>query len=296
MFKLAVAAVVASCFSLSATAAQTWVEWGPADTDGTFRVFDSTTPISRTNSYSNPTGSNGYATLTGYSTFGISKSSVSAHAGDGGGMGSFVNSVWQDSLTIDGGALNGTQGYATVALDYRWATSRSVTGLGGVQTDVHAGIDFAGSTLMVRQIQRNVCENVDGSCEISDTGVVETLQLAGQASQTSIATPARVTAVIPFTFGSGIPVQGWISAAVDAGANIGSFAAGSSDAGHSGYWGGLLGVTDGFGRAVTYSLSSESGTNYAVSFAPVPEPSALAMLVGGLLAVGARRRVLLRAR
>jgi hypothetical protein len=51
----------------------------------------------------------------------------------------------------------------------------------------------------------------------------------------------------------------WLKlAAVDAGANIGSFVAGSSDTGHSDNWGGLFEVTDEVGHAVTYCLSSKA--------------------------------------
>lgn len=80
------------------------------------------------------------------------------------------------------------------------------------------------------------------------------------------------------------------------GNGVGGTASASCNAGNSVYWGGILGVVDETGAAITdYTLTSASGTDYANSFVPsgaVPEPATWAVMILGFSATGAvlRRR------
>jgi hypothetical protein len=65
----------------------------------------------------------------------------------------------------------------------------------------------------------------------------------------------------------------------------------SYDLGNSAYWGGITSVRVGGAEVSSYVLSSESGTDYRNSMAPIPEPGALAMMLAGLgVLVGLQRR------
>jgi hypothetical protein len=59
----------------------------------------------------------------------------------------------------------------------------------------------------------------------------------------------------------------------------------SYDLAHSLYWVGINGVTINGQPVTDFSLSSDSGTNWAQSFVPVPEPPTIALItvLGSLL-------------
>jgi hypothetical protein len=74
-----------------------------------------------------------------------------------------------------------------------------------------------------------------------------------------------------------------------AGAGPNWFSEASSDFASTLTWQGVSGVTVG-GNAIAYTLSSQSGIDWNVPYAPVPEPSLALLLSGGLLALVLRRR------
>ncbi|WP_457423301.1 PEP-CTERM sorting domain-containing protein [Roseateles sp. P5_E7] len=74
-----------------------------------------------------------------------------------------------------------------------------------------------------------------------------------------------------------------------AGAGPNWFSEATSDFASTLTWQGISGVTVA-GGAISYSLSSQSGVDWTVPYAPVPEPSAALLLSGGLLALALRRR------
>jgi len=74
-----------------------------------------------------------------------------------------------------------------------------------------------------------------------------------------------------------------------AGAGPNWFSEASSDFASTLTWQGVSGVTVG-GNAIAYALTSQSGIDWNLPYAPVPEPSMALLLTGGLLALAWRRR------
>lgn len=74
-----------------------------------------------------------------------------------------------------------------------------------------------------------------------------------------------------------------------AGAGPNWFSEATSDFASTLTWQGISGVKVA-GSAIGYTLSSQSGVDWAVPYAPVPEPSMALLLSGGLLALALRRR------
>lgn len=74
-----------------------------------------------------------------------------------------------------------------------------------------------------------------------------------------------------------------------AGAGPNWFSEASSDFASTLTWQGVSGVTVA-GNAIGYTLSSQSGVDWNLPYAPVPEPSMALLLSGGLLALALRRR------
>ncbi len=97
------------------------------------------------------------------------------------------------------------------------------------------------------------------------------------------------TFVVSFAFGTPINLHMAASATAQAGA---SFIYGPSSAGfvtdlsHTMGWGGISGVTDAAGNAVSFSAQGASGFDYAQAFtSAVPEPGSWALIGAGLLAL-----------
>lgn len=86
------------------------------------------------------------------------------------------------------------------------------------------------------------------------------------------------------TFEFGVPFLLLVSLDGGAEGSMGGQSA-SADLSHSLYWAGISGVTINGQPVTNFSVSSDSGTNWAQSFVPVPEPSSVALLtvLGSLL-------------
>lgn len=74
-----------------------------------------------------------------------------------------------------------------------------------------------------------------------------------------------------------------------AGAGPNWFSEASSDFASTLTWQGISGVSVA-GNSIGYALSSQSGVDWTVAYAPVPEPSVALLLSAGLLALALRRR------
>lgn len=209
------------------------------------------------------------------------------------------NARWGDTFTIDGGALNGTMGRLVVGFQVNGTLASSYDGsvgrLGGASLDqqYRAWLQMAnpGGGVSWQRVSGGQRHFVD---HMGDRWL---------ATDMSERAPGLWTLAMDFKFGTPIQVDMWgdISSNASAFACTTSLAGctGSSslsstvDFGHTMYWGGISSLTDSFGNAVNnYSVSSASGFDYRYSAVPVPEPSAVMMLLAGFGLVGAiaRRR------
>jgi hypothetical protein len=104
-----------------------------------------------------------------------------------------------------------------------------------------------------------------------------------------IPTNSRMILEVPFIYGDPISIQGHLNTGVAANTplTITSFKA-AMDASHSLVWEGISRITDSQGRQVTdYTLTSDSGTNWARNMAtPVPEPAQGLLMLAGLAVLG----------
>lgn len=105
-----------------------------------------------------------------------------------------------------------------------------------------------------------------------------------QAIDQDIAFSVTVTLGMPFELG----IFSRASAGT-AGAGPNWFSEATSDFASTLTWQGISALTVG-GSAIGYTLSSQSGIDWTVASAPVPEPSMALLLGGGLLALAWRRR------
>lgn len=90
---------------------------------------------------------------------------------------------------------------------------------------------------------------------------------------------------MPFVFGNEIQILQ--SLTVSSQASFGTTL--TIDAFNSAYWGGMV-VRDAGGGEVQFSAQSSSGLDYAISYAPVPEPGTMLLWAGGLAVLGASSR------
>lgn len=193
-----------------------------------------------------------------------------------------------DGLDISSVGFEGQQGYLYGTLYY----DRSL-GFTGAAVDSYAATTLSLSTqFQSGSYQELLLSNqtcpVPGACaptlqtHVADGGI-QIQQLPAQP---------YFQVVVPFIFDQ----QFLFSASLETMA-LATFYGSSStwfaDAARSLYWGGISGVTDGQGNAVSVTVSSLSGTDYQRSFVPatpVPEPSTYVLMLVGLAVLGFVRR------
>lgn len=280
-----------------------------AATTDTYRFVNSTTRWSGGNEFAtNPDGwvtrstteSVGYNGLTGSvnvggsSEYGMAKSYAS---GSGAGYYGLAQSGWVDRLTFVDATRAGQKGFVTVAINYNWTFdyNESAPVDVGVRATVRAGTAdaIAGQTPYVN------CY-VSFGCTTYFKSEVTTWGLGGaSASVTGRVDPSGATGTLlarmPITFGQAATWQ--ISLSANAGYNqldnwTSSVSQGSAYADHSLRWGGIVGVFDDAGVAVSgYGLESVSGFDYRNAYTPaVPEPATSALWAVGLAAAAAAAR------
>lgn len=155
---------------------------------------------------------------------------------------------WLDTITIDSAGQHGTQGSLKVNL----AVTRAVSNSSG---SVSSGLN----------------------CRLSNNSGFN--WYATNPSQNG--TLVQTSAVIPFTYGTAFTLGVYVSATCGA---SGSNGTGSLDSAYNVSWLGFDQLLDSDGNVVTsYSLSSESGFNWASA---VPEPTSILALVAGLAGLG----------
>jgi len=238
-------------------------------------------------------GATGSATGSAYATFGVNKAgaTTSSTVVPGGPIiqpGAGGDSYWADELTINSSTVSG---FIIASLDLNYSLNAALDGgyvtalgLGYTFTTANANAGFGPYYYRTETATSGVSQMSAGVSEIVQDLPSSTRRL--------------VTLNIPFFSGVATYLASTLTCGAGATANgeAGSSASATCDAGHSAYWGGIIGVTDEQGNAISdYSLISTSGTDYSKSFAPtvsaVPEPTSWAMMIMGVgLAGGILRR------
>jgi len=207
-----------------------------------------------------------YGVLKGSATASGSGQGADAHGG--------VEALFMDHFQIDAPGLTGQKGYFTAQVTMPFATSiLNPTGLIGGEL----------SMALALNPYNNVSE---GYSVFVRSGVALDSLILAKHNDTEVSVDAPMIMKVPFFYGFPIGIQGYLTADVTGqlGRNGGAFSV-VMDGAHSLYWGGISSVTDSAGNAVaSYTLASDSGTDWTRNFAPppVPEPTTALLMYGGL--------------
>lgn len=205
-------------------------------------------------SSTSPNGMSGTASVGGHVEFGAVKGFA---AGSGPGYYGLAESGWRDYITVDAGALNGSFGTITFAINFDWTVDLSPDGparaMGQVRVDLNAQA-LAGHTASTQCFSGSGCTASSTLTTANDGGARATVD--GTASTTGAS--GVLYAEMPVLFGQTSIVQ--VSLLTEASYVLGS--APSSAAIHADKtltWGGTVVVEDRFGNSVPFTVTSASG-------------------------------------
>jgi hypothetical protein len=178
-----------------------------------------------------------------------------------------------DVVVINSPGLQGTTGFVDIRLDYEWQLTN---GLGSNIADLV--LEFGPHAARALE-QRSRAPNAP------DNDVLRPLEVVGDAIPLAAQLGRYFEVRMPFVFGNEIQIVQ--SLTVSSQASFGATLA--VDAFNSAYWGGMV-VRDAGGGQVPFLAQSSSGVDYAISYAPVPEPGTLLLWAGGLAFLGTSAR------
>lgn len=195
-----------------------------------------------------------------------------------------ANATFQDSFIINDVALNGTAGVVDIPIAFAWSVIGS--------SAYPPGTSFAATNQLTfrffapngsQTIANFFREDFDTSGSL---GKGAYSQVGTYGAFVSMPFTFAPTISVNFIFGQEIKVISTLDIVMSANDYnpMGSTSLfGIDDAGNSAYWGGFAAVRAANGSLVQdYTVQSGSGTNWALSSIPVPEPGSWAMMLAGL--------------
>lgn len=210
-----------------------------------------------------------------------------------------VSASWWDGVVITSpGISNGTSGYIKASL--------LLDGAIAVNTDLQTANNYSSAfatfsiqgeglpTFSVAPDVQGQCKNGAGYCSYGFAGS----RNFGGGPANGVYEFGALDLTIPFKFGEVFYVGFSLSAKATAQAiswnedSVATFAEGLASFAHTVRWGGVSGVYRQSGSVVSnYAMESGSGVDYRIAaVSAVPAPPAAALMLAGLLVVGAYRR------
>lgn len=203
---------------------------------------------------------------------------------------------WNDTFTVDGGALNGQRGHLVAGFRVD----------GYLTSSYDSSVAFGAHMDQQFRAQVRLTNAASGQDTLVSGGVRHLVNSSYNEWQVApgvdLRTPGIWNIEIDFVYGTPIAVDLWGDVYAHATAfacdqNVGqcnyptSAVSAISDFGHTMNWDGFRTLTDANGVPVSnFTVSSQSGLDYRYSTNPVPEPETYAMLLAGLSLLGARIR------
>lgn len=222
------------------------------------------------------------ARASAYASFGVVKTSISGSHSSGGNNGG-TSAGFSDILKLDNAALTGQSGTLTLAYYFDYTASVAATGTGFSNGSISFQADAGtASASFVDYLNTDT----GGYRRYEYRDVHGTHVVSGEAPANKL-----LLLTTDFVWGASFYTSFSINTSIGSYVPMGTAGTGAFDfdAGHSGYWAGIVSASVGGQNVTDYVLSSQSGTDYTTSFvpaAPVPEPASLPMLLLGLAMLG----------
>lgn len=226
-----------------------------------------------------------------YADYGVLKVSAAGSSSHPSHITAYSSASFSDQVTFDAPGLYGTYGKATFSFQFDHDLSASNSGeVQPYPATSQFSLDGGMSgpwTPRSQVVLRSTVNGLNGNTTVNDSLIVVDVNYPGGSHVAISGNKVSITSEfmwgIPSWLGLTIYVNGSVPNNPYGFSNAGSFVA---DASHSAYWGGIQAVTLADGSAVhDFSVVSTSGTDYRVSFAPlpsVPEPGSLTSMLAGL--------------